>query len=127
MTDETEITPQNDETAIAPANDANETVPIVEIPEKAPHKPALTIHVYSWATPIFGLLMLVIGLFAGYFGRPLIAGSVSSPTKVVQATVASKSTQSANASLKDVVVGQTRHFMGDANAPVTIIEFSDFQ
>jgi protein-disulfide isomerase len=29
--------------------------------------------------------------------------------------------------LMDAVVAQTRHFKGDSNAPITIIEFSDFQ
>jgi hypothetical protein len=35
-------------------------------------KPALVINIHSWATPIAGLVMLVVGLLAGYFLRPLI-------------------------------------------------------
>ena len=72
--------------------------------------------------------MLVVGLFAGYFTRPLINRPVPSPTTIVKATLAPQNTQEASqAGLKEVVVAQTRHFLGDANAPVTIIEFSDFQ
>jgi protein-disulfide isomerase len=29
--------------------------------------------------------------------------------------------------LMDAVVAQTRHFKGDPNAPVTIVEFGDFK
>jgi hypothetical protein len=31
------------------------------------------------------------------------------------------------ATLLDAVIAQTRHFKGNTNAPVTIIEFGDFQ
>jgi len=33
---------------------------------------ALTVVVQSWATPIAGFLMLMIGFFGGFYGRPLI-------------------------------------------------------
>ena len=32
-------------------------------------KPALTVVVQSWATPLIGLLMLVVGLVAGFYLR----------------------------------------------------------
>ena len=32
---------------------------------------AVTINIQSWATPIIGLVMLVIGLLGGYYIRPL--------------------------------------------------------
>jgi hypothetical protein len=92
-------------------------------------KPAFTINFYSWATPIVGLVMLLVGLAGGYFGRPLLSPEARQPE--AQATVPAVSLpdeapQSAE-EMMDFLVGQVRHFKGDANAPVTIIEFSDFQ
>lgn len=97
-------------------------------------RPALTIVIQSWSTFLLGVLMLVIGLLGGYFIRPLLTpGSsaiVASPT--TGAASSSDATvipgeQTSNPELMAFVVGQTRHFKGDSNAPVTIIEFSDFQ
>jgi hypothetical protein len=98
-------------------------------------KTALTIVIHSWATPIVGALMLMIGLQGGYFGRPLLAqqssaGAVSpqaGASSPVAATVAAQDRTTNSAELMAFVVGQTRHFKGDPNAPVTLIEFSDFQ
>jgi len=94
---------------------------------------AITIVIQTWVTPIVGALMLGIGLLAGYFGRPLLASQ--SPSSVASSSVASTSDASASPQnqasdpeeLMAFVVGQTRHFKGDPNAPVTLIEFSDFQ
>jgi protein-disulfide isomerase len=112
-------------------------------------KPALTVVVQSWATPLIGLLMLVVGMVAGFYLRPLFgqpdepeqqASAVTPPTSAVVApvdtgqtvpTAASTADPTAvaesQASLMEFLVGQTKHFEGDPNAPVTIIEFSDFQ
>lgn len=108
--------------------------------EKAPEAPppALVINVQSWATPIVGLLMLVIGLLGGYFGRPLLAGTATPAGSVALTTPAPAATSPANeasstasaadrASLMEFLVSQTRHFKGNPDAPVTLIEFSDFQ
>jgi hypothetical protein len=99
-------------------------------------RPALTIHIHSWATPIVGLVMLILGLVGGFYAYPLIedrlgARSVTAagaPTAIVaaQPTDAAPSAES-QASLMEFVVSQTNHFIGDPNAPVTLIEFSDFQ
>jgi hypothetical protein len=35
-------------------------------------QPAIIISVQSWATPIVGVVMLIIGLLGGYYGRPLV-------------------------------------------------------
>jgi protein-disulfide isomerase len=109
-----------------------------ELPEETPRqpkpasKPALVINIHSWATPIIGILMLVIGLAGGYFGRPFI-------TNVKPADASTNSQGQANGpasqekspvstpTLMEYLAGQTRHFQGDPNAPITLIEFSDFQ
>lgn len=106
--------------------------------------PALTIHIQSWATPIIGVVMLVVGLFSGYFGRPLLV-PVLTPTPPQLAAEATSGSPSESGSspateqpvpedqaarqqqLMEIVLSHTRHFLGNENAPVTLIEFSDFQ
>ncbi len=94
--------------------------------------------VHSASTPLVGLVMLVAGLLIGYFGRPVVAarlaGATATPAATaVVATVPEAPEVSANPQprnqeeLMAYLVAQTRHFKGSADAPVTIIEFSDFQ
>ena len=106
-------------------------------------KPALTVVIQSWATPLIGLLMLVLGLAAGYFARPLFEGSqpqevvAAAPTSITvdegqpdataEPTADPTAVAQSQQELMAFLIGQTKHFKGDENAPVTIIEFSDFQ
>ncbi len=109
-------------------------------------KPALTVVIQSWWTPALAVIMLVVGLLAGYFGRPLLNKGFTSegpvaaittpvttatqdqlvnPTSVaVDPTMAAISSQQ---QLMDYLVSHTTNFQGDPNAKVTIIEFSDYQ
>ena len=107
-------------------------------------KPALTVVIQSWWTPALSVIMLVVGLLAGYFGRPLVnkaevtpqvAAAITPvatttgaqaliPTVKVDPTMAAISNQQ---QLMDYIVSHTTHFKGDASAKVTIIEFSDYQ
>lgn len=95
---------------------------------------AFAIVVQSWATPILGILMLVIGLLGGYYGRPILeagripsASSSNSPSGVVTIPTPEADLAAQQQALMEAVVSETRHFKGDPDAPVTIIEFSDFQ
>jgi len=108
-------------------------------------KPALTVVIQSWWTPTLAVVMLVIGLLAGYFGRPLLnkgSGSTggiaagTTPTVIPVAQVANQTPAAVDPTLAaisnqqqlmDYLISHTTHFQGDANAPVTIIEFSDYQ
>ena len=89
-----------------------------------------------WVTVLVGLAMLLIGVLVGFFGRSLVTPQAVSETSVAAAetgnpSAASEASQPASApspqALMDAVVAQTRHFKGDANAPITIIEFGDFK
>jgi len=103
-------------------------------------KPALTVVIQSWWTPALALIFLVVGLLAGYFGRPLINKSSISDggvAAVVTPNVVAPTVQGANPTatvdptqikqMMDSVISQTTNFQGDPNATVTIIEFSDYQ
>lgn len=91
------------------------------------------------APMLVGLLMLLIGIVIGYLSHPALVGYISpSPTPAPTSTTApspmptvdtaASATQAAYAAqLMDYVVANTRHFRGNVNAPVTLIEFSDFQ
>lgn len=91
--------------------------------------------VRSASTPLVGLVMLMAGLLIGYFGRPVVAARLAGATATPAATavVATAPEVGANPQprtqeeLMAYLVAQTRHFKGNADAPVTIIEFSDFQ
>ena len=56
-------------------------------------------------------LMLVIGFVAGFIVRPIFLPP----------------TASGKPDAIDLLIAQTKHFKGNANAPITILEFSDFQ
>jgi protein-disulfide isomerase len=139
----------NEDQADPPAGDANqntnpETNPFEPVEqavpqEEKPRRPSLVINVYSWATPVVGVLMLAIGLLAGYFGRPLVSGgggqqavdsaSVSSveAAPAAPAATADPTDDARRKEMMGYLVGQMHNFEGDENAPVTIIEFADFQ
>lgn len=112
--------------------------------EAAERKPSLVLNVYSWWTPVLGIIMLVVGLLAGYYARPYVtarfpdmAGTTSeeaaSPTEAVAVagtpapTVDPTQVAESRDQMMTFLVGQARHFIGDENAPITMIEFSDFQ
>ena len=99
-------------------------------PLEAQKPPAITISIQSWATPIVGVVMLVLGLLVGYYGRPLIPNQTQSETSVNSASpvvLPNADNSAVQEKLMETVVAQTRHFKGDPNAPVTVIEFADFQ
>lgn len=101
-------------------------------PKPQTASPVLTINLYSWATPIIGLVMLIVGIFGGFYIRQAIGASNSTKTPAVVNQAESSATQPAEAStgnedLMAAVVAQTRHFLGSPDAPVTMIELSDFK
>lgn len=76
--------------------------------------------------------MLVVGLLLGYFGRPLISPTAGTASSAADSAAAASPTPDATAvadrrALSEALVSRTRHFKGDPLAPVTLIEFADFQ
>jgi len=126
------LEPGHDEGLIASDN-AADTLP-VESPDHP--QPAITIQIQARATPILGLVLLIVGVLAGYFGRPLL-DVPSAPVNEVSASESSSSSGgdqpitedqlARQQQLMELVLSRARHFKGDESAPVTLVEFSDFQ
>jgi hypothetical protein len=127
---------ENTNPEIEPETELVEIAEETQLPEQKPA--AFTLVIQSWATPIIGVVMLLIGLLGGYYLRPALSpnptpvaaveGNSTSNTENVPVVPTPDATRSAQQQeLMTAVVERTRHFYGDPNAPVTIIEFSDFQ
>ncbi len=127
--------------------------PAGQSPEREPRPAAVYIGpliVQSGATLRVGLLMLVAGMVIGFLLRPvvpaitpsLIAQAGQNRPGTAAATDAAAGTSAAPRlptptidparaaqaeRLMQAVVGQTRHFVGEPNAAVVIVEFGDFQ
>jgi protein-disulfide isomerase len=113
------------------------------MPDSAPLPPRAwlvigPIIVDSSATLLIGAAMLVVGLVAGFLLRPVLPLAAPAAPAVASrapadtssgAVTPAEETQVAadSAALMAALVQQTKHFLGDPNAPVTLIEFSDFQ
>ncbi len=103
--------------------------------------PMMTIHIYSWAMPIVALVALLIGLAGGYFFRYTtensgtkqeVSAAVVETAEPIDPQAALPETPPADMearrqALMDALIAQTKHFKGNPDAPVTILEFSDFQ
>ncbi len=130
---------QPDEMTAAPqGTDAPAKAPVME----EASSPTTSIH--SRMTPAVALIALLIGFAGGYLARPYLSGQSSGndPAPAAAAPVATAEPVDAAAALPetppadaearrkvlmDALISQTKHFKGDPNAPVTILEFSDFQ
>ncbi len=106
---------------------------IEQVEVEKPTLPVVTINVQSWATPIVGLVMLAIGLLVGFYVRPLTLAQANTTTPNLPVVVTppvvipTADNSAAQQSLMESLIPKVRHFKGDSNAPVTIIEFADFQ
>jgi len=91
-------------------------------------QPAIVINIQSRTTPLVGLAMLVLGLWMGYYLRSwTLARSSNATTASNAAAIPTTDQTAAQQSLMASLIPTVRHFKGDPNAPVTIIEFGDFQ
>jgi hypothetical protein len=83
---------------------------------------------HNWPLIAVGTIMLLVGLMLGYIGRGVYGPEAVAAKKTTATAVAAIQTRAAaNKEVMAMLIGATRHFKGDANAPVTIIEFSDYQ
>ena len=95
--------------------------------------PALTIQIQSWATPVAAVVMLAAGLLAGYYLRPILdppAAPAPVPAEGASTDAGEQVSEEQLArqeALMDAILPRVRHFRGDEGAPVSLIEFSDFQ
>ncbi len=135
----------DDAAAPAKGTDSPAAAPVMEKSPPPKGAPALTISIHSWVTPAVALVALLVGFAGGYLARPYLSGgggggadpapAAAGPVATaepVDAAAALPETPPADAEarrqvLMDALIAQTRHFKGDADAPVTILEFSDFQ
>ncbi|MBI5879208.1 MAG: hypothetical protein HZB53_16290 [Chloroflexi bacterium] len=91
-------------------------------PLPAPVEPVIVERTNWIATIGVGLILLVLGFGAGFSARPLL---IPAPAPVVAPPVGG--TPGSGGSMLDLIYGSVRHYRGDPKAPVTMLEYSDFQ
>jgi hypothetical protein len=75
-----------------------------------------------------GILLLLIGMFLGYIGRGSFGPEARAAKSTATAQAAAVQTRAAtNQQVMEMISQQITHWKGDAKAPITLIEFSDFQ
>ncbi len=100
--------------------------PAGDIQQSAAGAPATgpdVVRLSPWRILVVGL---ALGMVIGFFGRPLVTPRPLNDPAAVAAVEAPGQAVEPPA-VTAAVMTQTRHFKGDAQAPVTIIEFGDFQ
>lgn len=99
--------------------------PVVEIgQELGEEKKAF--HTSPWMLLVVGLL---VGILGGFFLRPLILPETPQADPAPLAAVEDSgqiNKPDPHQAVMLAVIGGARHFNGDANAPVTLVEFGDF-
>ena len=75
-----------------------------------------------------GILLLLIGAFLGYIGRGTFGPEAQAAKATSTAAAVVVQTRAAtNKQVMELVSQQITHWRGDANAPITMIEISDYQ
>jgi len=135
MSDIPEPTESPQPEADEPVNDLNE---IMMSEEEELQEPAEDENRRAWLTPVLALVMLAVGLFLGYAGRPYVQPLLAGKAEATQLAGATQEAglPSVNSTLApgeptptlmEFLISNTQHFKGDADAPITMIEFSDYQ
>lgn len=134
MNEPLDPTPVSESQPGEPLNDLNDLLPPenVEAEEQIDEPKSR-----AWLTPVLAIIMLVVGLVLGYTGRPIVqpllarsagatqqAGTEQAGLPSVNPTLAPGEP---TPTLMEFLISNTQHFKGDADAPVTMIEFSDYQ
>ncbi|MBN1992401.1 MAG: DsbA family protein [Anaerolineae bacterium] len=93
--------------------------------------------------PLYLTLMLIavfgVGVAIGFMGRPVVMPPAEVVVTVMVTPAAAAAAQAAppapsetiqqqpTPTIMDFLLADARHFLGDVNAPVTVVEFSDFR
>ncbi len=88
----------------------------------------------SVAQGIAMTLFFVVGLGLGFFGRPLLLENAYSQVPITAEAMitstpnpVSATVEAPTPTLMEYLMADARHIQGDLEAPITIIEFSDFK
>lgn len=101
---------------------------VVEQPEELPPEPEEKQSRPWLLTAAVGVLMLAIGLLGGYVGRGQFGPEAQAARATDSARAVLAQTQAAaGAEMMKYLQDQARHVKGGETAPVTVIEFSDYQ
>ena len=76
---------------------------------------------------LFGVAIFLFGVVTGFTARPWLTAGDATPAAASPASRITVTPPGPRPEPLDSVVSRTRHFKGHADAPVTIVEFSDFQ
>lgn len=80
-------------------------------PARAKRRRYTAFHFESKSIPLVAFVCLAAGFLLGFLSQPVIVSAI---------------TTASTGDRMQTTIAQTRHFIGSEDAPVTIIEFSDF-